>query len=117
MKEDIKNLWTAALRSGKYKQGQKALKQGDKFCCLGVLCDISGLDEWTRLPETTKDRDKYMYEMSYLPRPVLKWAGFIPGNETGEFIGEKIVLSEMNDILEYSFEEIADVIDKHWEKL
>lgn len=35
-----KKKWVAALRSGKYKQGQKALLKDDKFCCLGVACAI-----------------------------------------------------------------------------
>lgn len=29
--------WDAALRSGEYKQGQHALENDGKFCCLGVL--------------------------------------------------------------------------------
>jgi hypothetical protein len=114
MKEDIKNKWTAALRSGKYKQGQQALKQGDKFCCLGVLCDISEQGEW--IIDSFEDKDKYIHETNYLPSIVQIWAGFTHYNETGEFIGEQIILSELNDRGK-TFEEIADVIDKHWEKL
>lgn len=29
--------WDAALRSGEYKQGRCRLKDGDRYCCLGVL--------------------------------------------------------------------------------
>lgn len=38
----------AALRSGEYKQAINALRPngGDKFCCLGVACDISELGRW-----------------------------------------------------------------------
>ena len=35
--------WVAALRSGKYKQGKGALSTEDRFCCLGVACEISKL--------------------------------------------------------------------------
>ncbi len=35
--------WTAALRSGKYPQGQDYLCRDGKFCCLGVLCEIQEL--------------------------------------------------------------------------
>lgn len=37
----LKARWVKALRSGKYMQGQNALRNGDEFCCLGVLCEIS----------------------------------------------------------------------------
>jgi hypothetical protein len=36
--------WIAALRSGKYKQGKNALRTHDRFCCLGVLCDLNAKD-------------------------------------------------------------------------
>lgn len=38
--------WVAKLRSGEYTQGRGNLRSRDnKFCCLGVLCDLVGL-EW-----------------------------------------------------------------------
>ena len=36
----LKKKWVVALRSGKYEQGKEALRNGDKYCCLGVLCEI-----------------------------------------------------------------------------
>ena len=33
-------LWLAALRSGSYAQGTGYLKKDDRFCCLGVACEI-----------------------------------------------------------------------------
>jgi len=36
--------WTAALRSGKYEQGQNALCDGSVFCCLGVLAEVAGFE-------------------------------------------------------------------------
>ena len=38
-KEKIK-LWVDALKSGNYKQGISYLNKKNKFCCLGVLCDV-----------------------------------------------------------------------------
>lgn len=32
--------WVQALRSGEYKQGKDALRDNDKFCCLGVACEV-----------------------------------------------------------------------------
>ncbi len=42
----ILNEWVAALRSGKYKQGQGYMRsRNDTYCCLGVLCEIEGV-QW-----------------------------------------------------------------------
>ena len=43
------NEWIAALRSNKYEQGQQYLHNDGKYCCLGVLCDISGVGEWVEV--------------------------------------------------------------------
>lgn len=47
--------WIAVLRSRKYKQGIRALRSDeettghvDRYCCLGVLCDIVNPKGWTR---------------------------------------------------------------------
>ncbi len=49
MDPTLKANWTAALRSGKYKQGKDTLRRGDTFCCLGVLADLLGA-EWKADP-------------------------------------------------------------------
>lgn len=79
MNIDNAKLWTTALRSGKYEQGREALRRdGDRFCCLGVLCDVfhktTGKGKWI---------EKYQFPLrftvdghggsSYLPHPVLEW--------------------------------------------
>jgi hypothetical protein len=44
MKQELKEKWIAALRSGKYKQGQGLLRSAnDRYCCLGVLCEVAGV--------------------------------------------------------------------------
>ena len=37
MKQDLKEKWVAALRSGQFQQGTRYLRIKDKYCCLGVL--------------------------------------------------------------------------------
>lgn len=60
MQKEIRDKWTAALRSGQYRQCSEALckfarsedeygeevvdEDSAKFCCLGVLGDILGVD-------------------------------------------------------------------------
>lgn len=47
MKEPVKK-WVEALRSGNYRQGTGFLKNGDRFCCLGVMCDIHDPNKWIK---------------------------------------------------------------------
>lgn len=44
--KEIIRWWIKALRSGEYKQTMGALRQEDKFCCLGVLCDLGTAGRW-----------------------------------------------------------------------
>lgn len=52
MKADLKTKWVEALRSGDYQQGRKYLRKANvhtgvvQWCCLGVLCEISGKGHW-----------------------------------------------------------------------
>lgn len=47
MSPELKAEWIAALRSGKYRQGQTALRtKSDEYCCLGVLCNIVDPAGW-----------------------------------------------------------------------
>lgn len=38
----FKKKWVAALRSGKFEQGQCTLRDGKQYCCLGVACAVGG---------------------------------------------------------------------------
>ena len=98
-----------ALRSGKYQQGFERLRDGNRFCCLGVACDISGLGEWYKFT--------YLEEKYSLPDEVIDYYGF---NSTGGYFNifsenyiedEDISLIRKNDSGS-SFEEIADIIEK-----
>ena len=37
--------WVKALRSGKYQQGKEVLFSEGRYCCLGVLCEISEIEK------------------------------------------------------------------------
>ena len=96
MKAKVKARWVAALRSGDYKQGVCRLATDDKFCCFGVLCELS------KLPYKGND---------ILPDiDVRTWSGvnFLPwviyeGNSTS--------LPYLNDKVGLTFPEIADIIE------
>jgi hypothetical protein len=116
MKKDVADKWVAALRSGQYQQGRNMLRTRDnKYCCLGVLCDISGLGKWVDTP--------YIAEPGYrvsnwcvedlLSPPVQEYAGIATA---GGVLPNKHTLSDMNDD-GATFEQLADLIEQHWESL
>jgi hypothetical protein len=68
------------LESGEYQQARRALRVGDKFCCLGVACDIAakeGLGEWAALEdgEWRFEHQDLSEGTEVLPNGVRKWLG------------------------------------------
>ena len=115
MNPDVKKKWVAALRSGEYRQGTGRLRsKDDRFCCLGVLCDLAVRADVLGAPE--RGDGYYLYGDEYrvsgsLPREVQAWA------ETDSACGRLNVevrgfryLDSLNDG-GATFEEIADVIE------
>jgi|LakMenE01Jun11ns_1017448.scaffolds.fasta_scaffold9843616_2 hypothetical protein len=124
MEKALKEKWLEALRSGQYKQTIGVLKMqsenGDcRYCCLGVLCDVSGEGEWVEgewiegewiespLP------DAWFCEFGYT---------FVDATMTGALSPEfrkrhgiplktRDLLIGMNDNKGMSFKEIADWIE------
>lgn len=115
MKEEIKNKWVEALRSGKYLQGKEALRNYNSFCCLGVLCDLYDNTKWA---EQEGDCIPYGTEQwaqdDHLSNKVKAWADM--RSHDGELPVPDQTLAEMNDG-GANFEEIADTIEKHWKDL
>lgn len=106
----LKQKWCNALRSGKYKQGTGVLRDcDDKYCCLGVLCDIWDSKSWK-----ISDDGKYYNYGEDGPY------GFLP-----DHIGEsnKVNLNrstiwqlvDLNDRDKKSFAEIAEYIENNKE--
>lgn len=113
MKRSIARKWSKALESGEYKQGTGQLRKGDKFCALGVLCNLHAQEH----PEiATKERVKsrYLGAVTELPLDVMLWAGMISCNG---YISSGNSVVGMNDGLEMSFKEIAKVVRKEWAEL
>ena len=74
-----RRLWIEALQSNKYQQNIGQLRKGDKYCCLGVACDISELGIWE---VEDPDSATYVYRIGneeswdiHLPLPVADWLG------------------------------------------
>ncbi len=121
MNKHVKELWVAALRSGNYRQGQRAMRKesmfgGDVFCCLGVLCDVyrreTGQGRWgDQSMSKTFYFDGYANRNFLIP-PVLEWAGLDRANPRVDH-PSGITLADLNDS-GVVFDLIADVIEKQF---
>lgn len=113
MKKVIADKWVKALRSKQYKQGHGALRDGDQFCCLGVLCNLHA-EAKPKFAVNETDPASYGGEEAFPPTIVQNWAGL--KNECGEFQVGDDSLADLNDH-GVTFQEIADIIEKNWRKL
>lgn len=108
----IRNKWVADLRSGNYKQGCGALKDGDKYCCLGVLCDIHAKEtgnEWEGSDDECES-DLYMGNHGVPPTPVRKWSG-IYVYMTSATYDEVMSSEEVDESIKQKFQVNWDNID------
>lgn len=99
--------WIAALRSGKYQQTFSELKSADGgFCCLGVLCDISGVGRWTEQREYNTGRET---SWALLPTEVAVWAFGEP--YPSPRLNANASCTHANDKLTFSLFRIADDLE------
>lgn len=114
-KEHVRQ-WVDALRSGEYFQAKGALRRGQRYCCLGVVCDISALGEWEQVSGTPSM--DYLGSAAMLPEPVQGWLGIIGGNvpiRMGYLHPDRDgstfqTLTSLNDS-GFTFDQIADLIE------
>ena len=105
---DTKEQWLLALRSGEYKQGNNWLCKDNKYCCLGVLCELKnelvtqGSMKYNFIHTACIAQQSSMYN-------VLGMAGDFKGFR----IDKKECLAALNDN-GYTFNEIADIIEQHF---
>ena len=110
--------WVNALRSGEYRQTKFRLKEKNKYCCMGVLCDLyykeTGNGEWILYsPERWSFRtdESHSKNRTIPPRDVWEWLGVDPEfSEINQIFGYK------NDGEKRTFEEIADFIENDLEE-
>lgn len=108
MDKNIAKKWVKALRSGKYKKGIGQLKnKKDEYCCLGVLCDLSG-KPWNGLDGLP-------------PKDIDVWAGF--KSRSYNFSKKYKVKHSKSEELTFlndqglSFKQIANLIENNYEDL
>jgi hypothetical protein len=106
---DMREKWTTALRSGLYRQATGKLRglidddesDDEGMCCLGVLCDIVDLSAWGR-----HTGDEWSFDDSDVMPP--DWV--LEKVELSQ--QEADILAHLNDSGGWSFERIADAIDR-----
>jgi hypothetical protein len=126
MNPEIKALWLTALRSGSYTQGHGYLRQAypsgnDRYCCLGVLCDIAQRHNKITPPEPDYEPTplnpnppfRYGDAEAYLPDVVADWATLDanPHVDVCPNYRDAEELAELND-LGFTFDQIADLIER-----
>lgn len=123
MKQEYVKQWVEALRSGEYKQSQGQLRTDEGYCCLGVLSaivkdEIGGC--WNRNDNTPYPQWEFIIgtdvSQSLLPQEIVELVGMQTNEGTFPWSVFDWSLIDMNDSGK-SFEEIADVIEKHYEEL
>lgn len=132
MNRAVLTAWLAALRSGDYVKGRDYLHQttvdgGERFCCLGVLCDLARVAGVVELVPGTLAIHGYRApgvgghaaECAVLPDEVVAWAGldyqspYVAGRELTEW-NDGLDEDEDGVVLRArSFAEIADLIEEH----
>jgi|SRR6478752_6819975 len=117
MDEAFKTEWIKRLRSGDYVQGQGQLRSENKYCCLGVACDIAadwGMGEW--VGDAFAYDDPYVSDgvwaesawmTGHLPYALARRLGLPSGNPHMSDPNE--YLSDLNDN-GFGFGDIADII-------
>jgi hypothetical protein len=113
MNLEVKEKWVSALLSGDYKQGEGYLRDEDKFCCLGVLCDLAVKDGVID-PPFKATSGIYLYDgenSAFLPEKVSQWAGLDSDNPIPNVprVEDQNSLSGYNDD-GIPFNEIAQII-------
>jgi hypothetical protein len=104
MNRQYKEPWLEALRSGRYQQGRSYINSQGRFCCLGVLCDVAGV-QWTQ-PDEAGDCTSIDGTTDYCNLTE-------KGCEMFGLRSQDVqVLTRMNDSEGKSFRDIADYIER-----
>lgn len=118
MDYDIAMEWVANLRSGEFKQGKGCLFDGKSYCCLGVLAKQLGAE----FEPVNDGGSAYVVrgtnERMVLPISFVKAAGMSEayGGVRSKDGGTVFELSALND-RDFTFEQIAYLIETNWERL
>ena len=116
MNPEIKAKWLAALRSGEYEQTRNTLRNCKGFCCLGVLTDLYIKEKEAKWIFEKRYDETVVYwfqeAQETLPNCVKQWAGLDDSDPFVTYRERHIVISQLNDIERFNFNQIANVIEE-----
>lgn len=96
--------WTAALRSGKYQQTKFKLQDQRGYCCLGVACDVF-------IPKNKIEKYSNGMMIGLFTNNQPHCPDWLRGLNVDFNIKSGRSLSNLNDGLDFTFDEIADLIE------
>lgn len=110
--------WVEALRSGKYEQGKYDLRYDNKFCVLGVACDLMVKEELIKERYMGWGAYEYGGQSRILCKSAAQWLGLcsLIGSYGGCSSDLMNSLSWDND-RGLSFSQLADLIESEPEGL
>lgn len=119
MRPEDRQRWTDALRSGEFVQGFECLRQEaapghDRYCCLGVYAEVSGIPSSLITFLSGRRAYKYVFPSSTDPSGETEELAAIPpfwGRLHGISEDDVRHLIRMNDVEDWSFDQIAEWID------
>lgn len=98
--------WLDALRSGEYEQGTGALCDNNKYCCLGVGCEV------LEVPKVL-DRGFASYDGEEATAPPAVVVGLSLLNDRGASFEGGDSLVRLNDEVGKTLVEIADIVESN----
>jgi len=105
MNPTVKLKLIKALKSGKYRQTKCQLRNRDRFCVLGVLCNLHA-QAHPDIASAQKNKNSYMGSSVTLPDKVRKWAGMSAY--------EVSILVNLNDLHKFTFSQISYLLKHIW---
>lgn len=103
MKPGLLKRWLDALRSGKYAQTRGHLRDKNGFCCLGVLCDVSGVGVWREGYRGEFNLDGGTTSLFMVPQEIRDGLGMTEYQASS--------LARSNDQDKLNFRQIADIVE------
>lgn len=113
MQGELKWKWIEALRSGAYKQGQKQLKKGASYCCLGVLCEVAGLPITSNGVTIDAVLEHAQRASMYPPLERYGLSKEVQGQLTAMNDGSEFLVDPDTPLVVHTFAQIADWIEEN----